>query len=241
MIKVNALDFLNNEKFGVEVYTESGEILYSPDEAVTPEILLMLYFKQLFVKEPISESLSTTQYQEDSDSAVEEVAVEKVIPIQKIGFDEAMANRIVEHCVEMAEMVGLDAEAINTLKQAAYYHNIGSIEMLTTEVDNPDFKKKRAQIGYKYILEKLDMPEKVARVAKSYLTSYDSTRFELNKKNKSNIPIHQIVAIASYYEEFLSQSESNEEALEKLLRLGGNKFNIYLLHKFVYKKRKINA
>ncbi len=244
MIKINALDFLNNDKFGVDLYAESGELICDSEVDVTPELLLMLYFKKIFVKEPITPSASEAssegnESQQQAEDAL--IAASKNVKIEKIGFDEATANKVVEHCMVMATMLGLDSDAINTLQKAAYYHNIGSIDMLTDEIDDPNFKKKRAQLGYKYILEKLELPEKVAKVAKLYLSSYDSNRYELDKKNRANIPLHQIVAIASYYEEFLAQSSSKEEALVKLLRLGGNKFNIYLLHKFVYRMRKTNA
>ncbi len=241
MIKVNALDFLHNDNFPVDIFSESGELLYSAQEEITPEKILMLYFKSICVQEELLPQPTTSDVDSESTELITEQQEEIPVIVEKIGFDDAMASRVVKHSMLMADMIGLDAETKSTLEKAAYYHTIGSIEIPVDELTNPSFKKIRANASYTYLVEKLDMPEKVAKVAKTYLYNYDPTKYDLTKKSKATIPIHHIVAIASFYEEFLAETGSKEEALIKLLRLGGNKFNIYILHKFVYKMRKADA
>lgn len=55
MIKICSLDFLNREVFETDVMTADGKILFHSGETITPEILLRLYFREIYVKQPLFE------------------------------------------------------------------------------------------------------------------------------------------------------------------------------------------
>lgn len=55
MIKICSLDFLNREVFEADIMTADGRILHHSGETITPEILLRLYFKEIYVKQPLFE------------------------------------------------------------------------------------------------------------------------------------------------------------------------------------------
>ena len=237
MKKIIALDFLHNKKFGVDLLSANGDLICSANQEVTPEKLLELYFKDIYINEILPERV-----QEENitvNTSEETVVVEQ--EEEKIGFDEELANRIVKHSLELASIIGMTDEVKNDLEKAAYYHNVGNAQMYKSELLKPGFKSKRADISYSYIIKELDLPQHIAEVSKLYYRNYDPNQFGLDIKSKKNIPIHQIVSVASYYEEFLAQTGSKEEALMKLIRLGGNKFNVFVLHKFVHKVRNSNV
>lgn len=53
MIKICSLDFLNRDLFEADIMTADGRILYHSGETITPEILLRLYFKEIYIKQPL--------------------------------------------------------------------------------------------------------------------------------------------------------------------------------------------
>lgn len=55
MIKICALDLLNRETFETDVLSAEGKILCQKGYKITPQIILKLYFKEIFVNEPLSE------------------------------------------------------------------------------------------------------------------------------------------------------------------------------------------
>lgn len=231
MIKICALDFLKKETFGTDVMYASGEILYSAKDEVTPEILLKLYFKEIYSKEKIQVKVE----EEDSQIKLQGDELDEMLV-----FDEAQALRVSKYSLEMAKILGWDEKECKDLQQAAYYHNVGDIEFTKKDKLLKGYRQRRAEAGYNHLFKTLGLPDRVAEVSKLYVTNYDTESFELDKKNRSNIPFYQIVAIASYYDEFLMNTSSKKEAIMKMLRLGGNKFNLFLLHKFLYKMRNTN-
>lgn len=231
MIKICALDFLKKETFTTDVISRDGKILYSAEDKVTPEILLSLYFKEIYSEEKI---------QVKNEDPVFQVRTEEDELNEKLVFDEEQALRVSKHSLEMAKILGWDEEECKDLQQAAYYHNVGDIELTKKDKLSKGYRQKRAEAGYHHLFKVLELPDKIAEVSKLYITNYDTNSFELDKKNRSNVPFHHIVAIASYYDEFLKNTASKNEAIIKMLRLGGNKFNIFILHKFLYKMRNTN-
>ncbi len=209
MIKVCSLDFLNRDVFGVDIKDNAGEVLYSSDELVSPELILKLYYRNIYVDslEPMAE-----------------------IPMGE--FDEEEAKNVAKYSLLVGKFLGYADKELQDLELAAYYHNVGNTRLPASAVEEDDFIKRRADEGYNYLLTVKALPENVAKVAKLYLRDYDCINFDLSKKQRVNIPLYHIVAIASYYNRSL-KTMPKEEVMMKMLRLGGNKFNIYVLHKFI--------
>jgi hypothetical protein len=55
MIKICSLDFLNREIFETDVMTADGVVLFPSGEKITPEILLRLYFREIYIEQPLAE------------------------------------------------------------------------------------------------------------------------------------------------------------------------------------------
>lgn len=149
--------------------------------------------------------------------------------IKKLEFDEEEAQRISELSVKIGKALGLFAKKLEELKQAAYYHNIGRTKLTEEDLLSPDFKKRQALFGYNILINEKKLPVGIAEAAKFNMQKYDTTNYKLGE----DLPYSHIVAIASFFDGLLLKNMSKDEALEKMLQLGGNKFNIFILHKFI--------
>lgn len=165
--------------------------------------------------------------------------VERVVD-ENLKFDEAESKKIAMYSVLVGKELGMSEAVLKELEQAAYYHKIGITRFKQADLSKKNFKLTLAEESYKILLNEMVLPEKIAEVAKFYLRKYESGSFNLLIKDHSSIPFAHIVAITSYYSELRSNNHSKEEALMKMLRLGGNKFNIFILHKFIKKMRDAN-
>ena len=285
MIKICSLDFLNRDVFDTDVMGKDGGVIIAAGENVTPEILLNLYFKEIYIdekffeeeeirakelekeikaktkeikekavsldlaesivnvikkeeKEPYSASAGSFSQPGGSARAPEVKAEEAVPEIKQLEFDEAKAKRVSDYAVKLANLIGMSPESIKELEQAAYHHNIGRKMFTVDDLTKPGFKKKQAAASYNILVNEMDFPEKIAEVAKDYIKRYDSGSYKLDKDFLSNVSYAHIVAIVDYYDEMLSNNASKSATLEKMLQLGGNKFNIFILHKFISMMRK---
>lgn len=54
MIKICSLDFLNRENFETDVITADGVVLFQSGEEITPSKLLRLYFKEIYITQPLA-------------------------------------------------------------------------------------------------------------------------------------------------------------------------------------------
>ena len=84
----------------------------------------------------------------------------------------------------------------------------------------------------------MNFSDKIAEGAKFYKKKYDTNEFKPKDENLSDIPFSHIIGIADYYKKLLDKNYTKEKALNKLLQIGGNRFNIFILHKFINKMRK---
>lgn len=246
MNKICSLDYINKEEFDADIISACGKKLFSKGDKITPEILLSLYFKAIFTQEPIEmpeeiepkiEKFETLQFEESitpfvSDKVSEDI-LEDTLPTN-IEFDEDHATRIMQFSYNLGVAIGMQDDNLEELKKAAYYYQIGETKLPQSSLSDPDFKKKRAAIGYNLLVLDMKMPEQVAEVTRMYLENYNCVEFELNPKEPTNIPYAHIVAIVDYYDNLINKkSNPKEKILNQMLKLGGNKFNTFVLHKFI--------
>lgn len=50
MIKICSLEFLNKNSFDVDVLSADGSVLYSAGCEITPNLLLKLYYKDIYIE-----------------------------------------------------------------------------------------------------------------------------------------------------------------------------------------------
>lgn len=151
-------------------------------------------------------------------------------------FDEKLAKRIVEHSVKLGKMLNFSGNELKELEQVAYYCNIGITKLKKSDLTKKEFRKMKAYASYEKLLNEVDVPEKIAEMVKFSANNYQSDTFPLNSK----IPYHHIVSLTSFYEELLAKTNSKQRVLSKMLQIGGNQFNIFILHKFLKMMRETN-
>lgn len=289
MIKTCSLNYINKEYFDTDIMTKDGRVLFSANEKITPEIILRLYFKEIYIKDKpvvvqtkeiekeqlerreelkeqtkelsvkagISAAVSATEkelgikastnpYEDDEPEDKKGLKMPRMTigsaPLQQpeekqeekpedpiMQFSEEKAKKVASYSVKLGKMFGFSQGELKTLEQAAYNHDIGISRFKQSDSHKKGFRKKLAEVSYDILLNEMNMPTIVAETAKFCVINYEPKDFSLQEK----IPFHHIVAVTSYYEEVLSNVNSKEKALGKMLQLGGNKFNTFVLHKFI--------
>lgn len=275
MIKICSLDFLNRDVFDTDVMDSGGKVVYRKNDRITPDILLKLYFQEIYVEKDLckldeeeemalvaqkqaqeeqeakeAKHYQTSEYMDNSglkqekakygDSMHADEEAEAQEESNNLVFDEERAARVTKNASVLARAVKMPQDKIEELEKAAYYHNIGRSRLQESDLGKKDFRRKQASLSYGIMLNEMEFPVHVAEVAYFYLDPYVSNDFKLEDLSGMEFPYFHIVAIAAYYEEFL-EKYSKEEALLKMIQLGGNKFNIFLLHRFVEIMRKTNG
>jgi len=166
---------------------------------------------------------------------------EEIVPINPdelpLVFDEEQAKRIVEYSVKLGEMADYSKEELKELEQVAYNCNIGITKFKRIDMAKKGFRKMKAFAGYEKLIDDGVVPEYLAEMIKFSVNNYESDAFKLDSK----IPYYHIVAIVSFYEDLLSQNKPKNEILLKMLQLGGNQFNIFIVHKFIKLMRDADA
>lgn len=260
MIKICSLDYVNKEKFDADILTADGRVLCSKGDKVTPDLLLRLYFKEIYIESTSVEEPEEEIYEDEdedvSDSAAfeedapEEVkkAEERVAEIFKtqtevekdldenLEFDEEEAVKIQDYASKIGKMLGFSEEKLKNLELAAFNCKIGRSRLTKGDLKRKDYIHKLAEESYNIMLNEQKLPEVVVEVAKRYIEKYNPMAFNMGDE----IPFFHIVAIADYYQSMLSKGHQKNDVLQKMLQLGGNKFNIYVLHKFIRMMREID-
>lgn len=235
MRKLFSLDFLNKEKFNADILSHESEKLFSKGDEITPEIILKLYFQDIYkIVEPVvlpdgvdKNSALARMLNEDNENDFDESGVDR------IPFDAAHAKRVTQYSLELAKILGLRAQEIEKLEVAAYFHDIGKTLFTQEDAAAEDFGQKFTQAGYDYLINVKRVDEPIAHAAKAHLDKCNFLDFSLTPGNPFGIAHQDIIAIANCYDELMNNSPDKETALRRLLRLGGNRFNIFLLHKFI--------
>lgn len=150
-------------------------------------------------------------------------------------FSEAQAKNIVESSLAMGKMLNYSAKELKELEQVAYYSNIGIGKLKQGDINKKSFRKMKAFASYQKLIDEGTVSTDIADIVKYTANEYESDAFPLASK----IPYHHVVAITGYYEDMLLKGKSKNEILLKMLELGGNHFNVFVLHKFInYMKEK---
>ena len=83
MIRICAIDFLNRDSFESNIKLADGKVIISAGEKVTPELILTLYFKEIYVDKPLSDVIVNPTKSTSSSGSVE-------IPV--VSYNESLAS-----------------------------------------------------------------------------------------------------------------------------------------------------
>lgn len=167
-----------------------------------------------------------TKAMDEPPAPVPEVVVDKNPPLK---FNEEEAKKIVESSLKLGKMFNYSANELKELEQVAYYSNIGITNFRKDDLAKKDFLKMKILSSYQMLSENGKVSNNIAQIIKNCASNYESNSFPLN----SQIPYYHIVTITGFYEDLLAVNESKTLTLMKMLQIGGNQFNIFVLHKFI--------
>jgi hypothetical protein len=188
-------------------------------------------------QEKVVEEVLTKSFTEklsDDDEKTEETKAAQTLTIDPdahLVFDETLSQDIANLSVKFAEHLGYSKNELEEIKQAAYYRNIGITSFKEKDKLSEDFKNDVGLESYKILKDKMNFPEKIAVVAKFYFKNYDVMNFKLNVNEP--IPYQYLVGITNFYVERMKEMEDNDKVLILMLKEGNDKFNTFLLHKFI--------
>lgn len=158
----------------------------------------------------------------------------EVNPVLK--FDEQQAQRMAKLAVELGVLLKYAGKDLDDLRDAALYCNRGVISFRQDDVKKRDFEIHKALESAQMAAIEGKLSERAIESIRLHPNDYESASFSLKQK----IPHYHIIAIVYYYEKILKKEGSKMLVLDRMLQLGGNKFNIFVLHKFINMMKDIN-
>lgn len=162
----------------------------------------------------------------------EEVVVAKEeIPFedQLIVVDENEVELLVERTAQLAKMFNFSGAEIEEIKLAARYANMSLSEFKLKEINEKDFRLRKSKRSYDMACALGTLSQSVLETIKEHTKNYDSASFSLSSK----IPYTDILSVTCYCFRAKLLRQDKETVLKKMLQLGSNSFNPFVLHKFI--------
>lgn len=148
-----------------------------------------------------------------------------------MAFDEKTAEIIANNAVKVGQFANLKETQLEELWLTAYYHDIGKTKLSSSAKEEKDFKKQVTQASYEILLSK-KVPPRVTESLKFCVNCINNYRSNLFKFDEP-MPYCHIISMVSYYQNLIAQKQTKDSALNIMLQHGGNKFNPFILHKFI--------
>ncbi|HBG48309.1 MAG TPA: hypothetical protein DDW90_02135 [Cyanobacteria bacterium UBA9971] len=154
--------------------------------------------------------------------------------------------------------LGLYENELKELALGALLHDIGKMLLpkdilnKSAKLDAEEFEiiKSHSLIGYRYILDNINLPDKIAKVALDHQENYDGNGYPNGLKGTEINFYAQITAIADVYDALTSnkvykRAVDSDKAIDIMLSESIDRFNPYIFSKFMklvdYKNRRNNA
>lgn len=148
-----------------------------------------------------------------------------------MAFDEKTAETIANYSVQVGQYANFKEAQLEELWLTAYYHDIGKTKLDPSVMEEKDYKKQVTQASYEILASK-KASSKITEPLKfcvNCINNYKSHLFKLDEP----MSFCHIISIVSYYQSLLDKKQTKEKAISIMLQHGGNKFNPFVLHKFI--------
>lgn len=227
MIKVCSLDFLNNKVFEKDILSLDGKVLFKADDRVTPESLLKLYFRNIYVQNPITASKAEAQSRIPISNMT-------LVSVRDNVFDADLERvAVMEENNAKSDASSLIPQSASSSQEDYFYTKI--VEYATSFGKKLNLSegeiKKLEDLAYYYVLKEMDesIPDEMKEDVQFCHRSYRANEFPLI----GNISYVDIIFIIAYYVKMLKVTQSKQKTIYKMLWYGNNKFNPFFLHKFL--------
>jgi len=238
----------------IKVFIKESQELFKHDPLISDQVAEMLVniSKNILKKIYANEKPDLAGCNEATDIIIEEVSnnLEKIDCISQLKiFDEY----IFSHTVNVSAMstalgitLGLYENELKELALGALLHDIGKMlvpkDILNkpAKLDAEEFEiiKSHSLLGYRYILDNINLPDKIAKVALDHQENYDGKGYPNGLKGTEINFYAQIVAITDVYDALTSnriykRAVDSDKAIDIMLSESIDRFNPYIFSKFM--------
>ncbi len=198
------------------------------------------------------EKLDITNCYEATDIILEEINthLEKIDCISQLKiFDEYTFSHIVNVSSISAAIgvnLGLEEEALKDLALGSLLHDAGKafipkhILNKPAKLDSEEYEimKSHSLLGYRYILDTIKLPDKIAKIALDHQENYCGGGYPNGLKGREIDFNAQITAIADVYDALTSdrvyrKAVNTDTALDIMISESNKRFNPYIFQKFI--------
>lgn len=161
-------------------------------------------------------------------------------------YDKCHALNVALLTAALSRKLGKPEPFVADVILAALLHDIGKIylpkEILNKQVltiQEQKLYQSHTKIGYNFIKNKLNLNERIAKVALEHHERNDGTGYPLGKSGDFISPESQIVSVCNYFDNLTCNRTPHKvynakDALKIMLEMGSKYFAIDVLYSFIY-------
>ncbi len=168
--------------------------------------------------------------------------------IRLIGeYDKSHAINVALLTNALARKLGKSEDFVSDVTMSALLHDIGKSCLPQSILDKQQgmtiqeqkLYQAHTKIGYNIIKNKMNLNERIAKVALEHHEKNDGTGFPLGKSGESISVETQIVSLCNYFDNLVFNKTAHKvyntkEALKYMLELGSKNFATDILYTFIY-------
>ena len=161
-------------------------------------------------------------------------------------YDRSHAINVALLTNALARKLGKTEDFVSDITMAALLHDIGKsclpksiLEKQGMTIQEQKLYQAHTKIGYNIIKNKMNLNERIAKVALEHHEKNDGTGFPLGKSGDSISVETQIVSLCNYFDNLVFNKTAHKvyntkEALKYMLELGSKNFATDILYTFIY-------
>jgi len=160
------------------------------------------------------------------------------------GYARGHAARVADAAARTAQQLGLSADEIHTLRQAAHLHDIGKLAVSDTILSRPgqltDDERATVQehpVRGARVLATTGFLQAICPVVRHHHERWDGGGYPDGLAGRAIDPLTRVLSVADAYDAMISprphrQARSRDEALAELARCAGSQFDPGLIEPF---------
>ena len=162
------------------------------------------------------------------------------------GYDKCHAINVAMLTAALSRKLGYNDDFVSDITLAALLHDIGKICLPKSLLNRQNMTSQEQKlyqahttIGYNLIKTKMNVKEKIAKVALEHHERNDGTGFPYGKSGDFISKESQIISVCNYFDNLTYNKTqykvyNAKEALRIMLEMGSKNFAIDVLYSFIY-------